>query len=63
MTDRFLMALPIVGLSGINGVVMGGFMAVGFGMGRTFGRLACEKIDSLEDSVAISLDSFTQKWR
>ena len=63
MADRFLMTLPLVGISGINGVVMGGFMAVGFGMGRTFGRLACEKIDSLEDSLAISLDSFAQKWR
>ncbi len=63
MTDRFLMTLPLVGLSGVNGVIMGGFMAVGFGMGRTFGRLACEKIDNLEDSVAISLDSFTRKWR
>jgi|TARA_A100001388_G_C28749040_1_gene491122 hypothetical protein len=63
MPDRFLMTLPLVGLSGINGVVVGGFMAIGFGMGRTFGRLACEKIDSLEDSIAISLDSFTQKWR
>lgn len=63
MADRFLMTLPLVGISGINGVVMGGFMAVGFGMGRTFGRLACEKIDILEDSLAISLDSFTQKWR
>ena len=63
MADKFLMTLPLVGFSGINGVVMGGFMAVGFGMGRTFGRLACEKIDIMEDSIAISLDSFTQKWR
>ena len=34
MPDRFLMTLPLVGLSGINGVVVGGFMAIACAFGR-----------------------------
>jgi len=63
MSDKLLLTLPLVGLSGIKGVLLGSFMAIGFGMGRSFGKIACEKIDYLEDSISVSIDSFTKKWR
>tara|TARA_B100001250_G_scaffold257896_1_gene222034 strand:- start:1434 stop:1658 length:225 start_codon:yes stop_codon:yes gene_type:complete len=74
MSQNLLMAIPMMGLSGIRGALFGGGAIVGFGVGRSFGRMACEKMDSLEDSLAASvhpgferlsdrISSFSERWR
>tara|TARA_Y100000748_G_scaffold277399_1_gene254369 strand:+ start:1031 stop:1255 length:225 start_codon:yes stop_codon:yes gene_type:complete len=74
MSQNMLMAIPMIGLSGIRGALFGGGAIVGFGVGRSFGRMACEKMDSLEDSLAASvhpgferlsdrISSFSERWR
>ena len=39
-------------LGGFSGVFVGASAAIGFGMGRSFGRMACERLDFLEDKLA-----------
>jgi len=39
-------------LGGFSGVLVGASAAIGFGMGRSFGRMACERLDILEDKLA-----------
>ena len=39
-------------LGGFSGVLVGAYAAIGFGMGRSFGRMACERLDILEDKLA-----------
>ena len=34
-------------LGGFSGVLVGASAAIGFGMGRSFGRMACERLDIL----------------
>jgi|TARA_B100001250_G_scaffold337845_1_gene304760 hypothetical protein len=74
MSQNLLMAIPVMGLSGIQGVLVGGGAIIGFGVGKSFGRMACEKLDSLEDSLAASvqpgfdrfsdrISSFSERWR
>ena len=74
MSQNLLMAIPVVGLSGIQGVLVGAGAIIGFGVGKSFGRMACEKLDSLEDSLAASvqpgfdrfsdrISSFSERWR
>jgi|TARA_X000000368_G_scaffold396912_1_gene365568 hypothetical protein len=74
MSQNLLMAIPMVGLSGIRGVLVGAGAIVGFGIGKSFGRMACEKMDYLEDGLAASvhpgferlsdrISSFSERWR
>ena len=74
MSQNLLMAIPMMGLAGIRVALFGGGAIVGFGVGRSFGRMACEKMDSLEDSLAASvhpgferlsdrISSFSERWR
>ena len=39
-------------LGGFSGVLIGASAAIGFGMGRSFGRMTCERLDILEDKLA-----------
>tara|TARA_Y100001934_G_C11684847_1_gene465086 strand:+ start:168 stop:392 length:225 start_codon:yes stop_codon:yes gene_type:complete len=74
MSQNLLMAIPVLGFSGIKGVILGGGAIIGFGVGKSFGTMACEKLDALEDSLSVSLQpgferfsdrisSFSEKWR
>lgn len=74
MSQNLLMAIPAVGLSGIQGVLVGAGTAIGFGIGRSFGTMACEKLDSMEEILAASvqpgferfsngLSNFSERWR
>ena len=42
-------SIPGLAIGGVNGVLVGAAAAIGFGMGRSFGRMACERLDILED--------------
>jgi hypothetical protein len=52
MSDSVLFSIPSTAIMGIRGVLFGGAAAIGFGMGRSFGRMACERLDILEDKLA-----------
>ena len=74
MSQNLLMAIPAIGISGIQGVLIGAGAIIGFGVGRSFGRMSCEKIDHIQDNLSASvlpkydifsekLSSFSERWR
>tara|TARA_B110000014_G_C19612285_1_gene324035 strand:- start:175 stop:369 length:195 start_codon:yes stop_codon:yes gene_type:complete len=48
--DNF--SIPGLAIAGVSGVFVGAAVAIGFGMGRSFGRMACDRLDILEDKLA-----------
>ena len=48
-SDNF--SIPGLAIAGVSGVLVGAATAVGFGMGRSFGRMACGRLDILEDKL------------
>ena len=46
---------------GVRGVLIGGTAAIGYGMGRTYGRIACEYLDGLEVKVEDSWNACKPK--
>ena len=49
-SDNF--SIPGLAIAGVSGVLVGAAAAIGFGMGRSFGRMACDRLDILEDKLA-----------
>jgi len=73
MSRNPLLAIPIIGRP-LQGVFIGAAAAIGFGIGRSFGTMACDKLDYLEDTLSISvqpgferfsnsLSNFSERWR
>ena len=48
--DNF--SIPGLAIAGVSGVFVGAAVAIGFGMGKSFGRMACDRLDILEDKLA-----------
>ena len=48
--DNF--SIPGLAIAGVSGVFVGAAVAIGFGMGRSFGRMACDRLDILADKLA-----------
>jgi len=44
-------ALSTTVIYGVRGVLIGSTAAIGYGMGRTYGRIACEYMDGLQVKV------------
>jgi|ETNmetMinimDraft_1059919.scaffolds.fasta_scaffold375916_2 hypothetical protein len=49
-SDNF--SIPGLAIAGVSGVFVGAAVAIGFGMGKSFGRMACDRLDILEDKLA-----------
>ena len=73
MSRNLLSDIPLIGRP-LMGVFVGAAAAIGFGVGRSFGFMACEKLDHLEDTLAAtvqpgfdrfsnSLSNFSERWR
>ena len=49
-SDNF--SIPGLAIAGVSGVLVGAAAAIGFGMGRQLSRMACDRLDILEDKLA-----------
>jgi hypothetical protein len=50
-----------VGRLTVNAVAVGSVAGATYGMGRKYGRLICEKLDTLEDRLTIMLSTTTSE--
>tara|TARA_Y100001968_G_C18975236_1_gene534209 strand:- start:268 stop:492 length:225 start_codon:yes stop_codon:yes gene_type:complete len=74
MSQNLLMAIPAIAISGLQGVLIGGGAIIGFGVGRSFGKMSCDKLDYIQDNLSASvlpkydlfsekISSFSERWR